>query len=194
MAWSAKLAGTHDLGALRAPAQHPSPPPCASRAQCVPLSSKAVVRGAGCPSRACPDLWEPRVGNCPRPPSVKTTDLLGPVPALRRPRYEFAVVAGLRQIEVDARRCPSIRPSPLLRARVVHEETLPDDLAWSRERDPATIASGRPVVLDTQLHRWTSLQSVWVSGSPWFRSFQRPLSDDQGHSLPVPVDLVHIYT
>ena len=65
---TAKLARTHDLGPLRAPARHLSPPPCASRAQCVPLGSKAIVRGAGCPNWACPDLWEPRVGNCLRPP------------------------------------------------------------------------------------------------------------------------------
>ena len=37
----------------------------------VPLSSKAIVRGAGCPSWARPELWEPRVGNCPRPPGIR---------------------------------------------------------------------------------------------------------------------------
>ena len=31
-------------------------------------SSEAIIRGAGCPNWARPDLWEPRVGNCPRPP------------------------------------------------------------------------------------------------------------------------------
>ena len=45
-----------------------SSPPHARRAQCVPLSSETIVRGAGCLSRACPDPREPRVGNCPRPP------------------------------------------------------------------------------------------------------------------------------
>ena len=68
MARPAKLAGAHDMGALRAPAQHLSPPPGTSRAQCVPLSSETIVRGAGCPNWARPDLREPRVGNCPRPP------------------------------------------------------------------------------------------------------------------------------
>jgi hypothetical protein len=56
------------MGPLRAPTQHLSPPRGASRAQCVPLSSETIVRGAGCLNWASPDLREPRVGNCPRPP------------------------------------------------------------------------------------------------------------------------------
>ena len=40
----------------------PRPGRCAFR------RSDAMVRGAGCPSRARPDLWEPGVGNHPRPP------------------------------------------------------------------------------------------------------------------------------
>ena len=31
-------------------------------------SAREPIRGAGCLSWACPDLWEPRVGNRPRPP------------------------------------------------------------------------------------------------------------------------------
>ena len=31
-------------------------------------SSESLDRGAGCGSSARPDLWEPRVGNRPRPP------------------------------------------------------------------------------------------------------------------------------
>lgn len=45
-----------------------SPPRGGSRAQCLPLSSEIIVRGAGCLSRARPEPREPRVGNCPRPP------------------------------------------------------------------------------------------------------------------------------
>ena len=36
--------------------------------ECVPSSSETIIRGAGCLSWARPDLWEPRVGNRPRPP------------------------------------------------------------------------------------------------------------------------------
>ena len=61
-------ANTDDVGAVCPCAERLSPPCGASRAQCVPLSSETIVRGAGCPSGASPDLWEPRVGNRPRPP------------------------------------------------------------------------------------------------------------------------------
>ena len=43
MARPAKLAGPHDMGPLRAPTQHLSPPRGASRAQCVPLSSETII-------------------------------------------------------------------------------------------------------------------------------------------------------
>ncbi len=33
--------------------------------------SKSIARGAGCPNWASPDLWEPRVGNCPWPPGQR---------------------------------------------------------------------------------------------------------------------------
>ena len=59
---------TDDVGAVCPCAERLSPPCGASRPQCVPLSSETIVRGAGCPSGASPDLWEPRVGNRPRPP------------------------------------------------------------------------------------------------------------------------------
>ena len=42
-----------------------SAPPTACRSQCLPSCSDSVVRGAGCPNRASPDLWEPRVSNRP---------------------------------------------------------------------------------------------------------------------------------
>ena len=42
---------------------------CARGAQCVPLSSETIVRGAGMrESRTPGSLWESRAGNCPRPP------------------------------------------------------------------------------------------------------------------------------
>ena len=65
MAWSAMLAGAHDLGTLRAPA-HLSPSLGTSRAQCVSLNSETIVRRAGCQNGVRPELWEPQVGNCPR--------------------------------------------------------------------------------------------------------------------------------
>ena len=68
MAQPTGRANTDDVGAVCPCAERLSPPCGASRAQCVPLSSETIVRGAGCPSGASPDLWEPRVGNCPRPP------------------------------------------------------------------------------------------------------------------------------
>ena len=43
MARPAELAGPHDMGPLRAPTQHLSPPRGASRAQCVPLSSETII-------------------------------------------------------------------------------------------------------------------------------------------------------
>ena len=68
MAQPTGRANTDDVGAVCPCAERLSPPCGASRAQCVPLSSETIVRGAGCPSGASPDLWEPRVGNRPRPP------------------------------------------------------------------------------------------------------------------------------
>ena len=68
MAQPTGRANTDDVGAVRPCAERLSPPCGASRAQCVPLSSETIVRGAGCLNWASPDLWEPRVGNCPRPP------------------------------------------------------------------------------------------------------------------------------
>ena len=38
-------------------------------------SSETIIRGAGCLSWARPDLWEPRVGNCPRPPDLSNVYL-----------------------------------------------------------------------------------------------------------------------
>ena len=66
-----KLERAHDMGTIHAPAEDLSSPPCARGAQCVPLSSETIVRGAGCGKAACPDLWEPRAGNCPRPPGLR---------------------------------------------------------------------------------------------------------------------------
>ena len=68
MAQPTGRANTDDVGAVCPCAERLSPPCGASRAQCVPLSSETIVRGAGCLNWASPDLWEPRVGNCPRPP------------------------------------------------------------------------------------------------------------------------------
>ena len=56
------------MGTIHAPTHDLSSPSHARRAQCVPLSSETIVRGAGCLSWARPELREPRVGNCPRPP------------------------------------------------------------------------------------------------------------------------------
>ncbi len=63
-----RLARADDVGAIRQAAQDLSPPPSARSAQCVPLRSESMARGAGCSNGARPDPWEPRVGNCPRPP------------------------------------------------------------------------------------------------------------------------------
>ena len=68
MAQPTGRANTDDVGAVRPCAERLSSPCGASRPQCIPLSSETIVRGAGCPSGASPDLWEPRVGNRPRPP------------------------------------------------------------------------------------------------------------------------------
>ena len=59
------------MGTIHAPTHDLSSPSHARRAQCVPLSSETIVRGAGCLSWARPELREPRVGNCPRPPGLR---------------------------------------------------------------------------------------------------------------------------
>ena len=64
-AWRAKA---HDVEPIPPCAERLPSPPGASRSQCVPLSSETILRGAECVNCACSDLWEPRVGNCPRPP------------------------------------------------------------------------------------------------------------------------------
>ena len=100
----AKPAGAHDMGPVRAAAQHLSPPYSASRAQCVPLSSEAIVRGAGCPSWACPDLWEPRVGNYPRSPGGP----YGFPPARESIDFAAGLATRARQPITDARGCRSV--------------------------------------------------------------------------------------
>ena len=84
MARPAKLAGPHDMGPLCVPTQNLSPPRSASRAQCVPLNSETIIRGAECVNRACSELWEPRVGNHPRPPGEQADTQLGREPVRSR--------------------------------------------------------------------------------------------------------------
>ena len=67
----AELERAHVMGTIHASARYLSPPACARGAQCVPLSSEAIVRRAVCLNWARTDPWEPRVGNCPRPPGHK---------------------------------------------------------------------------------------------------------------------------
>ena len=65
----------HDLGEVSAAAPALPACPAARGSQCVSLRSETVDRGTGCGSSAGPDLWEPRVGNHPRPPSPPCTTL-----------------------------------------------------------------------------------------------------------------------
>jgi RNA-directed DNA polymerase len=57
-------------GKVQSPVATASAPQTACRSQCFPSRSDAIVRGAGCPNRARPDLWEPRVSNHPRRPGT----------------------------------------------------------------------------------------------------------------------------
>ena len=68
VAASPLVAWTHDAGDV-CPSLHAlSAPSTGCFSQCLPSHSDALVRRAGCPNRARPDLREPRVSNHPRPP------------------------------------------------------------------------------------------------------------------------------
>ena len=69
-----RLARADDVGAIRRAAQDLPLTASAGRAQCVPLRSESIARGAGCSNGARPDLWEPRAGNCPRLPGSRFFD------------------------------------------------------------------------------------------------------------------------
>ena len=78
VAASPLVAWAHDVGEV-CPSYHAlSAPPTARCSQCLPSCSDAIVRGAGCPNRARPDLWEPRVSNHPRPPGKCEMPIMPP--------------------------------------------------------------------------------------------------------------------